>query len=71
MKHCYHDRYGSYATIEAALNACTGDNKCQGVYDQGCEAEADDIYLCPTTATYTTSYSSCIYQKGKFVHFTF
>ena len=65
-KHCYGVRYGRYATIEAAQNACTIDINCQGVYDFDCDAGAYDIYLCPKTAAYQTSSSSCIYQKGKF-----
>ena len=69
-KHCSDDKYGSYTTIEAAQNACTRDNNCQGVYDEGCDALAglDGIFLCPKNAPYRTSGSSCIYQKveGKF-----
>ena len=41
------------------------DSNCQGVYDQGCDAGANDIYLCPIGITYSSQTSaSCIYQKG-------
>merc|ERR1712150_294627 len=33
VRNCFRDRYGNYSTIEAAQNACTRDNNCQGVYD--------------------------------------
>ena len=69
LKQCYGDRYGRYATIEAGQNACAIDINCQGVYDWGCNARPN-IYLCPKTAAYQTSSSSCIYQKGKFDYFS-
>ena len=64
-KHCYEDRYGSFSTIQSAKDACSNDPNCQGVYDQGCDSDANDIYLCPTSATYETSSSSCIFQKNE------
>ena len=63
LKHCSSEKYGVYTTISAAQNACSADSNCKGVYDQGCDAGANDIYLCPVTATYQTSGSSCIYEK--------
>ena len=61
---CYNERYGSYTTIQAAKDACISDSNCQGVYDQGCDAGANDIFLCPIGISYSSSSASCIYQKG-------
>ena len=47
------------------MTACSGDANCQGVYDNGCDAGANDIFLCPTSATYRNSSRSCIYQKNE------
>ena len=71
LKECWDDKYETYDTVKLAQQACSIDNNCQGVYDAGCNAEANDIYLCPKAATYGTSGSSCIYQKsgGKFYCF--
>ena len=76
--HCKHGKYGSYATIEEAQNACTRDNYCAGVYDNGCDAgagfeEGVGISLCKVGASYSTSMnleSSCFYKKiiGKLFH---
>ena len=65
-KHCYGDRYGSFSTIQSAKSACLNGPNCQGVYDRGCNSEANDIYLCPTSVKYSTSSypaESCIFQK--------
>ena len=62
-KHCRKDRLpGSYLTIREAQNACRASINCKGVYDRGCRAGANDIYLCSTAATYETSETSCIYE---------
>ena len=63
-KHCYDDRYGRFSTIQSAKDACSNDTNCQGVYDQGCNSRANEIFLCPTSATYETSSSSCIFHKN-------
>ena len=53
------------------MTACSGDGNCQGVYDNGCDAGANnavgynDIFLCPTSASYRDSSRSCIYQKNE------
>ena len=48
------------------MTACSADGNCKGVYDNGCDAKANDIYLCPTSATYRNSMGgSCIYQKNE------
>ena len=65
QKHCWGDHYGSFPTIQSAKDSCSNDTNCQGVYDQGCDSEADDIYLCRTSATYSDSSSSCIFQKNE------
>ena len=69
--HCINDAYGSYATIEEAQNACTRDNNCKGIYDNGCDdgagfEEGFGISLCPIKAPYSTYMNlenSCIYRK--------
>jgi len=63
LKHCYPNKYGSYSSLQSAVTACSADRNCQGVYDQGCETGAGNIYLCSTSATHTSSEGSCIYQK--------
>ena len=66
-KHCWFEKLdGSYTTVEAAKLACSADPKCTAVYDQGCDAGANDIYLCGAVPNgYTTSARSCIYEKPK------
>ena len=64
-KHCWGDHYRNFSTIQSAKDACSNDANCQGVYDQGCDAEAEDIYLCRISATYSSSSSSCIFQKNE------
>ena len=63
-KHCWGDHYGSFPTIQSAKDACSNDTNCQGVYDQGCDSGANDIFLCQTSTTYSSSSSSCIFQKN-------
>ena len=63
-KYC-DDRYGSFSTQQLAKDACSKDTNCQGVYDQGCDSGADNIYLCRTSATYLSSISSCIFHKNE------
>jgi hypothetical protein len=65
-KHCWMEKYGTYTTVEAAKLACTSDPTCTAVYDQGCDAGANDIYLCGAVPNgYTSSAHSCIYEKPK------
>ena len=64
-KHCYPDRYGNYSSIQSAKIACLSDGNCKGVYDNGCNGKASGIHLCPTSATYSNSFGSCIYQKNE------
>ena len=52
------------------MTACSSDGNCQGVYDNGCDAQGGDIFLCPISATFKddnqmhiTDPTSCIYQK--------
>ena len=64
-KSCYPDRYGRFSTMQSAMAACSADGNCQGVYDKGCNVGANDIFLCPTSATYRDSSRSCIYQNNE------
>lgn len=62
---CFSDKKGKFETLEAAKTACTADRDCKGVYDFGCDDEANDMYLCLSTALYKHSeIGSCIYQKN-------
>ena len=61
--HCWGGTYGSYSTLQAAIDDCEGDSKCGGVYDHGCDAGANDIFLCESSTNYGFSTASCIYQK--------
>ena len=73
-KHCKTDKYGSYSLLEEAKQACASDSKCASVYDRGCDASKKDIFLCPKRIDtlqnvnipifYSSSKTSCIYQKG-------
>ena len=62
QKHCYHDKYGSYPTESAAKTACAADSNCKGVYDYDCDNKGP-FSLCPLSATYAPSTSSCILEK--------
>ena len=62
-KHCFNGKYGSYSTLEAAIDDCKGDSNCGGVYDQGCDAGFKDIFLCESPTNYRFSVDSCIYEK--------
>ena len=65
-RHCFDDKYGSYNTLEEAEFACANDEKCEKVYDQGCN-NIDDFTLCPWNSTEFVSSVSCIYTKpGKY-----
>ena len=61
-KHCFSVKYGSYSTESAAKTACLADSNCKGVYDPRCD-NTGTFYLCPISATYQTSSSSCIHEK--------
>lgn len=63
QKNCYSGKYGSYSTLEAAIDDCEGDSNCGGVYDQGCDAGANDIFLCASSTKVTFSGTSCVYEK--------
>ena len=67
-KHCWDDRKGSYSTIDKAKDACNQNTDCKGVYVQDCNADPNNIYLCPSNAVFRNSSSSCIHEKieGKF-----
>ena len=69
LKHCNGVEYNSYSTQLAAKQACSLDSNCAGVYDQGCDESADDVFLCPVGTTYETSGSSCILEKGNIWYF--
>ena len=62
-KHCWGGSYGSYLTLQAAIDDCEGDSNCGGVYDQGCDAGYKDIFLCESSTNYASSGDSCIYEK--------
>ena len=63
-KHCNDVKYNSFNTQLAAKEACTLDSNCLGVYDNGCDESARDVYLCPVGTTYSISSSgSCILEK--------
>ena len=65
QKQCYRGKYGTYSTLDAAINACEGDSNCGGVYDQGCDAGANDIFLCASSTKYGFAETSCIYEKNE------
>ena len=62
-KQCNGVEYGRFSTQAAAKTACADDTNCKGVYDPACDDQGI-FYLCPNTATYRTSSSSCIYEKN-------
>ena len=56
--------YGRYNTISEAKSVCSSDSRCQGVYDNGCDAGINDIFTCPRESIYGDSLrGSCIYNK--------
>lgn len=63
-KHCASDvdyGYGSFGSVREAQAACSRDWNCQSVYDSGCVSQT--VYLCPFGSDYSSSVSSCIYEK--------
>jgi len=62
QKHCFDSKYGSYPTESAAKTACAADSNCKGVYDISCDNK-NPFHLCPLSATYAPSQSSCILEK--------
>ena len=65
-KYCSNWSYGSFSTIQSAKDACSADSNCQGVYDQRCDADPYNIYLCPySVKLYSSSMRSCVFQKNE------
>ena len=62
LKHCANVDYGKYGTLLGAKLACSSDENCTGVYDNGCN-NAGDFSLCPNPFSAETSKSSCLYLK--------
>ena len=63
---CYDESYGSYDSLAEAKLACSSDSRCTGVYDQGCDSESGDIFLCPMQPPFfNSSTKSCMYVKSK------
>ena len=50
--HCKGDHYGRYPDVAAAVQACSQDANCGGVYDHQCDNSAADIFLCPKHVAY-------------------
>jgi len=64
--HCFTSKYPElgYKTQHEAKKACLKDKNCYGVYDQECDEEEGDIFLCPVGVKPTASHSgSCIFRK--------
>ena len=57
---CRQHSYGNFDDHEEALNACSVDNFCQGVYEKRCNEK--EWKLCKNGATYKSG-NGCIYQK--------
>jgi len=55
------DKYKSYSTLESAIQACSSDSSCGGVYKRGCDIQRS-IKLCKV-GTFRPSRSSCTYRK--------
>lgn len=65
-KICLHQGwYGEFSTTEEAKEECNSDERCQGVYDQGCVE--DYIHLCYVGYRFESSpddhKSNCFYSK--------
>jgi len=62
---CALHKYDFYSTLNDAIFACAGDERCEKVEPRNCE---DNYYtLCPGNSTEVRSLFSCIYKKlGKY-----
>ena len=62
---CSEWRLGTFSTIQSAKDACSKDVNCEAVFDPGCDESANDIYLCPISASYRFAVGYCIFQKNR------
>ena len=53
--------YGSYNTLSEASFACASDEKCEKIYDMGCNGAP--YSLCEWNTTDNPSSWSCLYKK--------
>ena len=67
-KHCSGDHYGSYNSVDDAKAACSVDSNCQSVYHSGCSTSGT-VFLCLIGSSYSTSTSSCIYEKEGILYY--
>ena len=63
LTHCDDDRYGQYANVEEAKEACRKDSNCAAIYDDFCND--DVVFLCPLGYTEKeSSVGSCLYIES-------
>ena len=55
--------YGNFSSVKEATDACSKDNCCSGVYQEGCGEEDKSIKLCKPKPISTTTENNCVYQK--------
>ena len=61
-KHCDNAKHGHYVDIKAAMNVCSSDQNCFGVYDGGCDGEG--ARLCNAHPKKVETYAGeCIYVR--------
>ena len=61
-QHCTSNKYGQYENLDEAKQACTGDERCFGVFQPKCGPIYESKYsLCPKQEGY--SGNSCIHEK--------
>ena len=68
---CYLHLDGEFSSVADAKKSCAYDSLCKGVYDNECDESSNDIYLCKVGDQYSSSSSSCIYDKRGISRFIF
>lgn len=61
---CHRNQLSSstFPSYSSAISACDSDHQCFGVYDPSCDGQP--LYLCGSSASWTSSNKSCVYRKN-------
>ena len=60
-KSCYKHSYGLFDNLKSALEACSNDVKCKGIYQSYCDA--DNYRLCEVGFNYEDSPNDCVVER--------
>ena len=62
-KHCTGGPIGSYTTLQAAIAACSNNNRCGCIFDLGCDGDEWWIREGHGVRSSVPSYGSCAWEK--------